>query len=274
MLLASQNVLVIHTPKCGGSSVLKYVGERGGKAIRCLFKSKWETTPRKSLIMWKKNPFPKASDYVCNSHLPASYCEAALGTKYFEKLYKIGLVRNPWKWAISMYLYLQRTHVVPTNKPFSVFLQEGGIVGRRKGPPDLPWSFDLMGFNENGRLLVNHIHRFEELHTLPALFAKHGILPLGELAHINFAPAIQQKRDWKDYYWKNPRSFHMVAAYFPRTIRYGNYNVDRFHRQIFKKEYKPLPRLRTVQEKKKHQTPPRDKKPTPKSHVAEDHTTQ
>lgn len=92
MIVPDQNILFIHIPKCGGSSI-----------AAGLFKK--ENIAYKTYMQLSKGQHKKYMTDHHQKHATASYYKKKL--KSFDDYYKFTVIRNPWERAISSYEWHQ-----------------------------------------------------------------------------------------------------------------------------------------------------------------------
>lgn len=110
-------------------------------------------------------------------HLRATHIRQEAGPEIFESYFKFAFIRNPWDKAVSQYAYMRtrpdlREYIgMREDDSFKRYLQ---LIDRRK---HVQWEEQhRFLFDEDGRLLVDFIGRFERYHAdTQKLFARLGI---------------------------------------------------------------------------------------------------
>jgi hypothetical protein len=129
---------------------------------------------------------------VCiDKHHTAAQLLSILGEMKFSSLFKFGFVRNPYTHIYSIYRFLKFNHRAwPGSNIMNRFRSFDDFVAsdffQTPGPHQMfrPQSFWLCG--EDGRLLVDHIARWEDFDTeMAAICRRPGIDNQGKMAPVN-----------------------------------------------------------------------------------------
>jgi len=145
----------------------------------------------------------------------------------FENYFRFTFVRNPWDWIVSNFEYNRGLH-----RPFV----KDTTYGVSPTIPDwardmsfqqwLPWwiqtfrpSQSAMLADEDGRLLVHEIYRFENLNKdLEKLLERLEISTGSEMPHLE---SSSRKANFKDYY--NSASIELVRDHFSNDFKILSY---------------------------------------------------
>jgi sulfotransferase famil protein len=156
-----KNAIFIHIPKTAGG------------AIEALLEAH---TPgvKKTLVRRLLSKLPlrqPVSDAYIPGHATASWIKTKLGASYFDGCEKFTVVRNPYDRIISHYEFIRQTDRHHKNKAVQGMGFETFLKSRR--PDQLsqaPFLTDC-----TGRMLVQHVARFETLHgDLDKIFSHLG----------------------------------------------------------------------------------------------------
>ena len=176
LLSIEKRFIFVHIPKTAGQSITQALGPY---AVR----------PQKT--QWRRLlshlPVPENPERAwLRTHDTARWIRRKLPAEMFDSFHKFAVVRNPYDYAASYYLYLQRN---PTSRrhddarkwSFLDFLRYMESKDRRSGITQTNWTSDA-----EGRLLLNQLLRFEELpEAFPRLLDKLGIEETVPLPHVN-----------------------------------------------------------------------------------------
>lgn len=222
MIAHDYRAMFVHVPKTAGQSVemafLNLAGlsweERGAFTLRQNQDRAIGPTALAHLL---------AAEYVALGHME----QAA-----FDSYFKFSFVRNPWDRLVSEYLYRK----ADGRMPFSRFVREGlaltdiHLDRTRHMLPQTDYLYD-----DEGRLLVDFVGRFETLQRDFAQVAKRLDLPELELPHRNMSrptPSLWQRlfgkrrarQPYQTYYTESLRE--QVAEHYTTDIERFGYAFD------------------------------------------------
>lgn len=202
MISHDKHFIFIHIPKTAGTSVQRTLLPHG----RVL-------------------QGPANYDSIYFKHITAASLQEKIGAEEFARHFSFTIVRNPWDWAVSNYLFRRGFH-----RPF--------VAGTRYKVGRPPLHVRLMGFgrwlewwtrtlqpsqhamiaDRQGRVLVDLVGRFENLaEDFDRICARIGI-EADSLPHAN----RQKRRDYREYY--NARTRDIVARHFRTDIEAFDYD--------------------------------------------------
>ena len=218
MLLSNRyNFLYVHIAKTGGTSV------------RAALKS----------LQWK-DPYYLAQ-FICSRlshwtdhriaaklprHAKIIAAQEMLPHEFFNGLFKFAFVRNPWDLQVSSYHHLQRErpHLLQGHESFEAFT-------RYKLDPARPYQYHLDTaitaqtdylIDLHGRLLTDHLGRYENLHEDFALICSKIGAPALSLPHKR--QATDRKDDYRSYY--TDELAELVGRHFARDVEMLGYRFD------------------------------------------------
>ncbi len=179
--------------------------------------------PKATLADGKPNPMYGAWEAFL-LHVTTQDANKYLPDNLFTESFKFAFVRNPWDWQVSMYHFILRepTHIryklVSAMPDFAAYLD--WIIATDKPYPKGATKFqkDVI-CDENGKLMVDFVGRYENLQTD---FAKACELAGVEakLPHHNRS----KHTDYRDYYTDATRA--LVAEHFAEDIALFGYDFD------------------------------------------------
>jgi hypothetical protein len=206
MISHTKKFIFVHIPKTAGTSVSSVLSKYG-----------------------KYLQGPANFDSMYFKHADAKALKRMLGTE-FDNYFKFTFVRNPWDWIVSNFEYNRGLH-----RPFV----KGTAYDVSPNIPDwakdmsfqkwLPWwienfhpSQTSMLMDENGRLLVQEIYRFENLSTdLGILFKYLNIWVYPKIPHLE---SSNRKLHYKNYY--NKSLAELVRCHFSNDFMTLNYSDE------------------------------------------------
>ena len=148
----------------------------------------------------------------------AAWIRRKLPANIFDGFHKFAVVRNPYDYAVSYYLYLRRNptsrrHADAQTWSFLDFLNYMAAKDRRKGITQTAWTSDAQG-----RLLLDELLRFENLaEEFPNLLARLGIEADVALPHINRT----ERGDYREMY--GPAERALADRIFRRDLDLHGY---------------------------------------------------
>lgn len=156
--------------------------------------------------------------YRFRQHDSARLARRVLPAALFDDYFKFGFVRNPWDWLASLYSYLQRTpghrhHRRVRAMSFAEYVTFEIQRGQRT-------QSDFL-IDENGRLLVDFVGRFENLEAdFARVCQRLGLGPI-PLPHRN---ASRQRRPYQSLYDATTRD--RVARHWAGDVRRFGYRFE------------------------------------------------
>lgn len=207
----SHRFILLHVPRTGVSSVIAALDE--GIFVRA------PQTATNKLVSkyawWLPWPVERTTFRV---HETARHVRRLVPAETFERFDKIVFVRNPFSWLVSLYeLVLQS----PRHRHYGIVSSLGGFpsyvdweIARRKRFQS-PYVED-----GRGRLLVDHIGRYERLAEDAArIFASIGV-PIKPLPHVGRFT----RRDYREFYDADTR--RRVERHWARDLERFGYDFD------------------------------------------------
>lgn len=177
MLLSTQkNFIFVHIPKTAGQSITRAL-------------KPYAVEPKKTQFrrLLSHLPVPEHPERAwLRVHDKATWIRRKLPREQFDAFHKFAVVRNPYDYAVSYYLYLRRNttsrrHKDAQNWSFLDFLNYMEAKNRVSGITQASWTTDA-----SGTLLVDQLLRFEQLHEeFPQLLKRLGIDDPVTLPHVN-----------------------------------------------------------------------------------------
>lgn len=163
------------------------------------------------------------------THATAQAVKRDMGREY-DDYYSFAFVRNPWDWQVSMYHFLlkeknnPRYELISNMSGFEEYVH--WVVQEKRPYPKAATKLQTdMLLDENGKLIVDFIGRFENLsNDFKQLCQQLGIqasLPL-----VNSSKHL----DYQHYY--NPALIKLVANAFQQDIALLGYTFNSFSTQI------------------------------------------
>lgn len=218
LLSVKYNFLFVHTAKTGGTSIraalsrYRYAGRYG---IPAFIVHKLDQLTGHYIGA----KFPR--------HAKAIAAREMLPRELYDRLFKFAFVRNPWDLQVSSFHHIRRERpqlMGPYLEDFEGFL-------RWKLDPERPYQYHIDTSIElqsdyvvdlQGKLIVDYIGRYEQLHEdFATICARIGI-PVPELPHKR--AATDRKKDFRSYY--NDETAELVAQRFARDIELFGYTFD------------------------------------------------
>lgn len=235
MICHEYKCVFVHIPKCAGQSIAHVFLDLLGLT--------WET--RASLLMRIKEPSEsgpprlahlKAHEYALYNYIPQDQ---------FNSYFKFAFVRNPWDRMVSIYKYFHYNEIYS----FKYFLKNNI---QQKLWKDKFWFVGPQNefvYNDEGKLLVDFIGKFENLQQdfniacrkigLPDIPLKHvnesaprenkkpGLVPKQILQNWRrklLKDRIQSFQNFREYYDKETKQF--VAELYKRDIELFGYSFE------------------------------------------------
>lgn len=188
--------IFIHVPKTGGNSI--------NTAIDALPDGE---------VIDHYGPMP-------SKHIWAARLKALVGEAAWNSHFTFAVVRNPWDQMVSCYhWWLQKADQWPANHPAIAVIREAGSFD---GFMQLPYGRSMINqfegssydwiCDEDGRIILDHVARFENLPDEWREICRRIGAPHVPLPHVNATTRLP----YRDYY--TPETREIVAQRFRRTI--------------------------------------------------------
>lgn len=193
LLSIEKRFIFIHIPKTAGQSITRAL-------------QPYAVEPRRTQFRRLLSHLPVPEDpgkAWLRSHDKAAWVKRKLPREMFDAFHKFAVVRNPYDYAVSYYLYLRRN---PTSRrhrdaqdwSFLDFLRYMESKNRRSGITQASWTSDAQG-----RLMLDELLRFETLaEQFPALLDRLGIEDRIALPHVNKT----ERGDYRELYGPQERA--------------------------------------------------------------------
>ncbi len=228
MISHKYKCIFVHIPKTAGQSIEHFFLKLHGLT--------WE---KRAPLLLRYNPDPKKGPESL-AHLTAEeYVKYGYVTqKQFDEYFKFAFVRNPWDRLLSEYHYRNyHKHYTFTEFVTHGLPQADNYSDRyRHIMPQSDFIYD-----DNDKLIVDFVGRFENLQKDFRLILKKLNLPPSDLPHVNKSKGkrffcftkifnfITPKRRREKYYYKEP--IDLINLLYSRDIQNFGY---KFNKQIIK----------------------------------------
>ena len=218
MILSNRyNFLYVHIAKTGGTSVRA--------ALRRLqwrdpyYPAQWLCSRLSHLTGHRiAAKLPRHAKIVCAQEM--------LPREMFDGLFKFAFVRNPWDLQVSSWHHLkrERPHLLEGRESFDAFT-------RWKLDPQRPYQYHLDTaitpqtdylVDLHGRLLTNHLGRYERLHEDFDYICRTIGVPTPALPHKR--QATDRSKDYRSYY--SDGLAELVGRHFARDVEMLGYRFD------------------------------------------------
>jgi hypothetical protein len=161
-------------------------------------------------------PDPFYKDRIFPTHIKAREIKSQLPPEVFDNFFKFAFVRNPWDWQVSLYFYMQQSpshfqYDIVAPMTFDEYIEWRVTEDR--------WFQKDFVVDENGRLLVDFVGKYEQLNQ--------DFQQVCDTLGLDAALPHKQKsshRDYRTYY--NERTKHLVEEYFKEDIEFFGYTFD------------------------------------------------
>lgn len=194
------NVIFVHIPKCGGSSIEAVLLRRVERNADNLYEGYLNDDPLwframrrverrfREVTIERRFRSTPMSRYGFDGlqHLTALQIRHALGRARFERYYRFALVRHPFRRALSQYRYMRRRSDLRKligmgrDDSFETYLLKTYNHAHPHWAPQINYVNDFCG-----NRLVHDIVRLEEIdQRMPAIFHRLG-LPEAKVPHEN-----------------------------------------------------------------------------------------
>jgi len=153
-----------------------------------------------------------------HDHRTALQYKTELGDASYKDYFSFTITRNPWDKMVSQYFY-NAFNWVPKGSSFKDYIKvfgEGKQI-TRFSPYHLPYISD-----ENNKIIVDYIGRFEELEKTMRVVSKETGIPYQPLPHKN---KTKRNRDYTQYYDDETRE--IIARLFKKEIELFDYEFGR-----------------------------------------------
>lgn len=204
-----KNFIFIHVPKTAGSSIRTILEQHSQQAGR----TQWRRFLSHLPVSENQH---KAYFRV---HDTARWLKRKLPAETFDSFLKFAVVRNPYDYAVSTYLYSKKIsrfsqRYFAANKDFYEFLR---YLKRRKSIKpisQLAWICD-----RNDRILVDKLLRFETLETdFAELCTELHISPPDSIPRLNTTDRVH----YREYFGSRERQ--LADELFEKDLRMLNYS--------------------------------------------------
>ena len=208
MLISQKRKFIfIHVAKTGGSSVshalMPYCKPRIFNVLHNYFHLI-------NINIFK--PFPY------DGHISAGKLADEIGHNIFQEYFSFSMVRNPWDWQLSMYFFMLSRSKHPTHETIKKLGSFENYIRWRSGVG--MHSQKALLSDNNGKLLVDYVGRFEELEKhFKIVCDKIGVE--AELPHKKF---LRKKKPYQHYYTDETR--RLVAEFSTEDIECFGYRFE------------------------------------------------
>ena len=219
-IAADPNVIFIHTPKTGGTSILTALR---GSGMELAFDDVglWDRLrehPRGAgVVRALKMIYPvNVIASFAEKHLPAAVLRELVPAEVWERSFKFAFVRNPWDLVVSTFFYIRANEAwFESHEPDYARVACGGFQDFVRFYPMIAGDTLSMIADEAGEVIVDFVGRYERLEDdFAAVCRRLGIS--AELPHLNRS----EHESYREYYDAATRS--IVERHFARDIeRFG-----------------------------------------------------
>jgi hypothetical protein len=158
--------MISHRLKC----IFVHIPKTAGTSIEFALFKDYERTPS-NLWGFHRPEFCNKHQLGALQHLRATQIRQEVGTGDFDRYFKFAFVRNPWDRMVSLYAYLTQTDRMPRQRirdflgisqdiSFKAFV---GAISESEIHPHWEEQHKFVT-DENGKLIVDFIGRYEDLH--------------------------------------------------------------------------------------------------------------
>ena len=204
----------VHVPKTGGCSISQALQPYGDRVMR-FWMNRWLDR-----IGIHVNHYAPPEMKRFRLHTPADTLRRQLPADDFARLFKFAFVRNPWDLLVSYFHYLVSSPRHHRRARATGLASFEGYVDYELRRDKISQSRMLC--DRHGRLLVDHVARFESLHEdFDRICGWLGVP--ATLPHVNRTVA-HDRRDYRTYY--TPRLAARVAEHFAEDIERFGYTFD------------------------------------------------
>lgn len=215
MISNTKRFIMVHIPRTGGTQVEAWLGHYG---------------------ITLKGEHNRHSMYF--KHAFARDIRRMMGTLY-EEYFKFSVVRNPWDWVVSNYMFNRGLHLCYVSGTRYEILRTPGQIP--------PWAKDMtfdhwlrwwldefqptqvgMLLDDVGRPLMNEVYKFESLRDdIQRLCTRLGLQIVERPADTR---SHGRDPDYRSYY--SERSRQWVAEHFRREVEQYGYAFDDFAKRV------------------------------------------
>ena len=163
MCMLYHDILFVHIPKNAGSSIRKIFLDLGGLYI---------------------------NQQGFGPHVRAEQLRRMFGVEYYQKLFSFAIVRNPWDWYVSLYIYIKE-HENAKHHPHRQIIQEMSFKEYVKYHIDNQCMTQLQYASDiNGNVIVSQLFQFEDINNIYKNTLRSRILGVqcDNLLHLNKTP--------------------------------------------------------------------------------------
>ncbi len=171
----SKKFIFIHNYKVAGTSVRKALDKYADRSfLRSSITSKFN-------VLLGKYPNIYSDKY--GVHPTSIEVQSFLPTNIFDSYYKLGFVRNPWDWEVSLYIYMLKKTTHPQHELIKKMKSFEEYIDWRINE-DLHFQKEFF-YDVEGKRLVDFIGKFEDLNEdFDKICVKLNITDI-KLPHVN-----------------------------------------------------------------------------------------
>lgn len=182
MISDKLELIFIHIPKCGGTS------------IESIFWSKEERV-ESNLWMGFIDKYHNKFQTGGLQHLKATQIRLSVGDEKFNAYLKFSVVRNPYDRAVSQYIYMQSR---PDLRDFVGMKKNDGFVDylyKINHISHVQWESQFSFLHDNnGKCLADLIVKLENINVLPSILKSYPLIPAFDaVPKVNSNPLYDKK---------------------------------------------------------------------------------
>ena len=170
------------------------------------------------------------SDQYVGDHVIAKEMSRLMGAKAFGDLFTFTIVRNPWARAYSFYRYRMRTKSLPQDWDFTEYCRRfTDLDFHAKFFNQPPYSAKMVKhlstkmvdhlYDDDGKLLVSRVIRFEDRHNGLAEVAKDIGCPT--LGAIHVQRTSEPDHDYRSHYTSATQN--LIGDYYAKDVSVFGY---------------------------------------------------
>lgn len=183
MISDKLELIFIHIPKCGGSS------------IEQIFWSKEERV-ESNLWMGFIDKYHNKFQTGGLQHLKATQIRLSVGDEKFKAYLKFSVVRNPYDRAVSQYIYMQSR---PDLRDFVGMKKNDSFIDylyKINHKSHVQWESQFSFLHDNnGECLADLIVKLEGINVLPSLLKSYPLIPAFDaVPKVNSNPLYDKKK--------------------------------------------------------------------------------
>jgi len=207
MISHQHRCIFVHVPKTGGSTIedIIWPGERTEEQLWMGFVSRFRNKHQTGGLQ----------------HLLARQIKAEVGAEIFESYFKFAFVRNPWDKAVSQYAFmanrpdLREMIGMKEDDSFAEYLKKTERHAHVQWEKQIEFLRD-----ENGRILVDFVGRFETLDRDARIIFKRIGIKCGSIPVTN----ASRRGKYIDYY--DDASREWIETHFAEDIQAFGYQFE------------------------------------------------